>query len=173
MRFATGFVSTDHFKYPFAHFRGRNWRIQVGPQNAGNPTDFARSGNRSIAAKEVFIIAESEVVARRVASNIVGAMTLLEGSSALIPDLSDAFDWQHNPPSNVKRLHVGSFSRSDFPLACRIAARVSYSLRLQHALAKFKLSSETASLPWIDLDPDHSETIPRWHRPEDHVRLAG
>jgi hypothetical protein len=61
---------------------------------------------------------------------------------------------------------------SDFPLACRIAARVSYNLSLQYALAKYKLSSETASFGWIDLDPDHSETIPRWHRPEDHVRLA-
>jgi hypothetical protein len=172
MRFATGFVAIDHFEYPPVRLRGRNWRIRFGPQISGESTTNTLLGNRVIESKEVFITAESETVARRVASDIVGAMTLLEGSSALIPDLSDAFHWQHDPAPNVKRLHAGHWATSGFPLACRIAVRVSYSLRLEYALAKFKLSSETASFGWIDLDPCHSETIPRWHRAEDHVRLA-
>ena len=173
MRFATGFVSTDHFEYPPAQFRGRNWRIRFVPQTEARSTTSRRLGNSVIASKEVFIIAKSKTVARRVASNVVGAMTLLEGSSVLIGNVSDALDWQHDPPSNIKRLHaIRSWSMRGFPLACRIAARVSYSLRLQYALAKFKLSCETSSFDWIDLDPDHSETIPRWHRAEDHVRLA-
>jgi len=167
-----GFVSTDHFEYPAAQFRGRNWRIRFGPQSDGNPVASARFGNRVIRSKEVFILTKSEPVARRVASRVVEAMTLLNGSSVLIPDLSDALDLQPDRAHKVKRLHVGYWSMDGFPLACRIVARLSHSLRHQYALAKFKLSSEYASFAWIDLDPSHSETIPRWHRAEDHVRLA-
>jgi hypothetical protein len=172
MRFATGFVSTDHFEYPPATFCGRSWRIQLGPQSKGSPIINGHLGNQAIASNEVFIVARSETVARRVASNVVGAMTLLEGSSVLIPDLSDAFHRQDDPEPNVKRLHAGCWSTSGFPLACRIAVRASFSLPFQYALAKYKLSCETASFAWIDLDPRHSEIIPRWHRAEDHVRLA-
>jgi len=83
MRFATGFVSTDHFEYPPAQLRGPNWRIRFGPQTERGRITSARRGNRVIPSKEVFIIADSETVARRVASNVVGAMTLLDGSSGI------------------------------------------------------------------------------------------
>jgi hypothetical protein len=170
MRFATGFVSTDHFQYPLAQFRGRNWRIRFGPQSKGSSITTAEIGNRVIPSKEVFIIANSESVARRVASSVVEAMTLLEGST--VPNFSHSFPWQHDPAPNTKRLHAEQWSNRGFPVACRIAVRASHRLRLQYALAKFKLSCENSSFDWIDLDPDQSRTIPRWHRAEDHLRLA-
>jgi hypothetical protein len=153
MRFSTGFVSVDHFKYPPAQFRGPKWCIRFGPQTEERSTTSARRGNRVIPAKEVFIIANSETVARRVASNVVAALTLVEGSSVLVPALSDSCDWQYDSAPNAKRLHAGQLATSGFPLACQITARASYSHRLQYALAKFKLSCETASFGWIDLDP--------------------
>jgi hypothetical protein len=173
MRFATGFVSIDHFEYPPTQLRGRNWRIRFGQKTEESYSCTSTLlGNRTIPPKEVFIIAKTETVARRVASDIVGAMTLLQCGSVLIPEMSDALDWQCEPPPKVKRLHSGGWSMSGFPLACRIAARAASRLRLQYALAKFKLSCETASFASVDLDPYHSETIPRGHRAEDHVRLA-
>lgn len=172
MRFATGFVSTDHFEYPPAQLRGRDWRIEFGTQTEGSPAIKSHDGHRVFASKEVFIIARSETVARQVTSDIVGAMTLLEGSSVLIPELSDLLHLDNDPAAKVKHLHAGSWSISGFPLACRIAVRASNHLRLRYALAKYRLSSETASFAWIDLDPNHSETIPRWEHAEDHVRLA-
>jgi hypothetical protein len=60
MRFATGFVSPDHFEYPLAQFRGRNWRIRFGPITKGGPITSSYVGNRVIGAREVFIIANSE-----------------------------------------------------------------------------------------------------------------
>jgi hypothetical protein len=160
MRFATGFVSPDHFRYPPTQFKGQNWRIRFGPLTEGSPITSDPLGNRRTALKEVFIIAKSETVARRVASNVVGAMTLLEGSSHLIPDVSDAFNWQDDPAPNVRRLHAATWSVDSFPLACRIAVRVSHRLRLQYALAKFKLSSETASVTLHEIGSREGAGIP-------------
>jgi hypothetical protein len=172
MRFATGFLSLDRCEYTPKQLHGRNWQIRFGPQTGGTPTSYTHINGREVPAKEVFIIAKSETIARRVLSNIAAAITLLQGSSAMTPELPSPRPWERDPAPNVKLLHSGSLSMSGFPVACRIAARVSYSLRLQYALAKFDLSCKTASFDWIDLDPHHSDTIPRWHRPEDHVRLA-
>lgn len=169
-RFATGFVSTDHFEYSTAELRGRNWLIQFGPQTAGSPITSCQDGNRIVRSKEVFILAPSEIVARQVASDVVGAMTLLNGSA---PPFIEGWDAPvlHNHASTT-RLHAGTVATDHFPLACRIAVSASNRLRRQYALAKFRLSCGSASFPSVDLDPSHSETIPRWHRPEDHVRLA-
>lgn len=176
MRFATGLISPDYFQYPSVQLRGPNWCIRFGRRiDEGASTTSTFWNGRLIAAKEVFIIAKSERTARRVVSDIVSAMVLLEGSTALIPDLAVPVDWQNDANEHrtgAKRLHSGGWSMSGFPLACRIAARVSRRLSLQYALAKLKLSCETASFHEIDLDPYHSESIPRWHRTEDHVRLA-
>jgi hypothetical protein len=177
MRFATGFVVMDHFEYPQTRFRARNWRIELGPMSKGTQCYTSHCGKRTIPAKEIFIIAKSEAVARRVASTILGAMTLLGGESVTIPNISPDV-WaelgvQLDPaPPNVKQLHGGCWSAMQFPLACLLTARVSRSLRLQYALAKFRLSTETASWAWVDLDPHHSETMSRWHHADDHVRLA-
>jgi len=183
MRFATGFISADHFRYPAVRYRGRNWHILFGPQSVGIPTINSHVGRRVIPAKEVFITAKSERIARAVASNIVGAMVLLQGSSVLIPELTDAIelheiaglrgmDEVRSAAAEVRRLYVGHWSTDDFPLACRIASRVTHSLSLQYAVSKFRLSTESASFHFADLDPNNSDIIPRWHRAEDHVRLA-
>jgi hypothetical protein len=171
MRFATGFMSIDRSQYKPEQLRGRNWRVRFSPPaDRSTASYFTRRGNRDVAAKEILIVAESETVARRAVSRILGAMTLLQGSSSVIADLP--LVRQQDQDSAVKRLHNGAWSISGLPLACRIAVQASRRRRLEYALAKFKLSSETSSFDWIDLDPDHSETIPRWHRAEDHVRLA-
>jgi hypothetical protein len=62
--------------------------------------------------------------------------------------------------------------RMNVPLACLIAASASWRLQYVYGLAKLRLSKETFSLPPIDLDPSHSDSVPKFLLPEDHVRLA-
>jgi hypothetical protein len=61
---------------------------------------------------------------------------------------------------------------SNIPLGCMVAARASTRLEYIYALAKFRLSLETYSLPVVDLDPSLSENVPKSPLPEDHVRMA-
>jgi hypothetical protein len=60
----------------------------------------------------------------------------------------------------------------NIPLACLIAAAASWRLQYVYGLAKLRLSLETFSLPIVELDPYHSDNVPKSPLPEDHVRLA-
>ena len=61
---------------------------------------------------------------------------------------------------------------SNIPLACLVAARASSRLQYNYALAKLRLSFEMYFLHWVELDPHHSENVPKSPLPEDHVRSA-
>jgi hypothetical protein len=63
-------------------------------------------------------------------------------------------------------------SSPHIPLACLLAAKISYRLKFVYALARLQISMDILSTPTIDLDPTHSLNIPKSVFPEDHVRIA-
>ena len=131
--------------------------------------------------KEVMIWAADEVAAQRAADLIHAARLLLDGCNTF----SHIYAGEHAPirPAGTNsndELNGGEpdliaqrrVMTSNIPLACLVAARASSRLQYVYALAKLRLSFETYSLPVVELDPHHSENVPKSPLPEDHVRLA-
>lgn len=56
--------------------------------------------------------------------------------------------------------------------ACKIACKASFRKNYTYALTKYKLGSSLFSIPFIDLEPTHSEHIPLLKYESDHTRLA-
>jgi hypothetical protein len=76
------------------------------------------------------------------------------------PDIEDESEvmsrMKRGEPRGRKHVHA-----ADFPWACQIAAKASHRLDNVYALTKWKLSAQTFSSPPIQLDPQHTPTIPK------------
>jgi hypothetical protein len=128
----------------------------------------------------VIIRATKQVNAQRAADLIHAARLLLDGSNML----SHLYPGEHAPIHTAARntgaltsdestfLSHAKVMTGDIPLACLIAARASWHLDYVYALSKLRLSFETFSMPFVELDPFHSKNVPVSPLPEDHVRLA-
>jgi len=136
---------------------------------------------KTYAAKEVVIHARKDDRAQRAADLIHAARLILNASNVL----SHIYPGEHAPIWPLERNYRSKSAIDDsgdviharvmtmnIPLACLIAATASWRLQYVYALAKLRLSLETFSLPTIDLDPYHSDNVPKSLLPEDHVRLA-
>ncbi|MGL6075768.1 MAG: hypothetical protein ACRC8S_16550 [Fimbriiglobus sp.] len=148
----TGFLICDLDSYEVTDFKRPGWRIE-----------FVKSKMTS-SALEIQIVARSMDTAKRVASNIFSAMTLLHGGSKSLPE-SSLYEISDRLPQT-------SFSAPGFPAACQIATKISAEQDLEYALAKYRLSCDVSSFSCDELNPDKIERIPCWTWPEDHVRLA-
>lgn len=60
----------------------------------------------------------------------------------------------------------------EFPLACKLAAKISFHRSYVNAVNKYLLSCEIHSTHWIDLNPLHSPTIPLSPFTYDHLRYG-
>ena len=179
--FHTGLMACDYFRFPDPPYRGKSWYFDLVPPATDLPVASTIVGDRVFPAKEVVIWANRDVTAQRAADLAHTARLLLEGSNLL----SRLYPGEHapihraNPQIAVKLTEDESafLSRTqtvtpNIPLACRIAAQASLKLEYVYALAKLRLSIETFSVPFIELDPFHSANLPKSPLPEDHVRMA-
>jgi hypothetical protein len=179
--FHTGLMAFDYYRFPDPPYQGSGWRFDLIVPPTELPVGSAVVNDAIYPAKEVIIWAEQEIAAQRAADLTHAARLLIEGSNLL----SHLYPGEHAPiqQANPEFSSELTEDESDFlsrtqvmapsiPLACRIAARASLRLQYVYALAKLRLSLETFSVPFIDLDPFHSANLPKSDLPEDHVRMA-
>jgi hypothetical protein len=178
LHFHTGLHTSDWHRYPTPPYRGRGWSVIFAKPTTEFPQGGEYSGNKFYPYKEVIISARDQLAAQRALNIIYNARNVLNGSN-LFGLLS------FGPPSvsqvqaeNASRLiHEVSdrptfSSSSNIPLACLIGARISQKLKFVYALARLQISMEIMSVPTIELDPTHSDNIPKSVFAEDHIRMA-
>ncbi len=180
MAYHTGLFAGDYSRFPRPPYRGNGWHANLIATDSEFSTSMNISG-KTYLAKEVVIRAKTEDKAQRAADLIHAARLVLDASNVL----SHIYPGEHAPiwplqkndrsksgideSENVTHQRVMTMN---IPLACLIAARASWRLQYVYGLAKLRLSLETFSLPTVELDPYHSDNMPKSLLPEDHVRLA-
>jgi hypothetical protein len=168
----------DYYRFPPLPYRGNGWLLDLVALPKDHTTISEHANGRIYRAKEVIVRTDNETKAQRAAGLIHAARLLLEGSSCL----SHIGPGEHAPIHQAQKT-LSTESEVDFlkhrlvltqniPLACLFACRASFRLQAIYALAKLRLSFDTYSVPFIELDPQHSENIPRSLFPEDHVVFA-
>jgi hypothetical protein len=159
-------------QFPKGPYAGKGWIIDFVLPFSKYPPASEMIGNKVHIVKEVVIRAKNEVVAQRAADIIHASRLLLEGCNLS----SQLYPGEHAPiftaTDKLKLKAIPWVETASIPLACLVAAKASRKLEYIYALAKIRLSLETFSLPTIQLDPHHSENIPKSPLPEDHVRMA-
>lgn len=176
--FHTGLMTADYYRFPRPPYHGKGWLLDLVPLPEELTVGLERAKGRIYKSKEVVVRSDHEVKAQRAADLIHAGRLLLEGSSCL----SHVWPSEHAPVYQGTKT-LATVGESDFvkhklvltrdiPLACLIACRASFRLQAVYALAKLRLSFDTYSVPFVELDPHHSENIPKSPFPEDHVVLA-
>lgn len=181
MLFRTGFMTTDYYRFPRPPYKGRGWKLGLRLPAGEFRVASEHFENRVYPGKEVVVRADSAVLAQKAGDLVHGARLLLEGSNVF----SHLYPGEHVP---VVKTSGGGRSDAeedgmdflaerrtvapDIPLACLIAARISWRVRRVYALAKLRLSLETFSLPFVELDPHRRENVPKSPLPDDHVCMA-
>jgi hypothetical protein len=181
MAYHTGLFAADYSRFPRPPYQGNGWHANLIARDSELPMGSMSISGKTYPAKEVVIHAKTHDQAQRAANLIHAARLVLNASNVL----SHIYPGEHAPiwplekndrsksaideSENVTHPHVMTMN---IPLACLIAASASWRLQYVYGLAKLRLSLETFSLPTIELDPYHSDNVPKSLFPEDHVRLA-
>jgi hypothetical protein len=171
-------MTADYYRFPRPPYRGSGWLLDLARLPEELTVSRERANRRIYRAKEVVVRSDNEIKAQRAADLIHASCLLLEGSSSL----SHVLPGEHAPVFQATKT-LATVPESDFvqhslvltrdiPLACLVASRASLRLQMVYALAKLRLSFDTYSVPFVELDPHHSENIPKSPFPEDHVALA-
>lgn len=165
MRFSTGYFCSDYSRSEATPpFRGTNFELHLGPDLPERGGAF--DGRRLWPVREVLVEAESVEVAQR-AANLVRLARSMIANEAPFEPLPVA------PHVRGAERQGDTVGMSSFPLAMYVAAKTTLRARRVRALAKYGLSLELWSAPFIELDPGHAPFhLPRSVHPEDHVRLA-
>lgn len=179
--FHTGLLVSDYFRFPPPPYHGNRWHLNFILPPTELPIGSTHFGDKIYPAKEVVIFSETKEKEQRAANLIHAARLLLDASNFL----SHIHPGDHAPiyAANVNCATNLELGESEFlkhqyvqtmniPLACLVAARASLGVQFVYALARLRLSFETFSIPFIELDPSHSENVPKSVLLEDHVRLA-
>jgi len=170
-QFATGLITTDFLEHARPPFIGKNWRLvyRVEPQ----PRHHMVYGRRVVRGREIIIEAQNQVVAQKVISLIHGALLLLWNG----PFMADLY-WRVEEVGTQKiRLKSGGkalfqLETGEIPVACGIAAKLSFNRRLTYAVHKFVLSHQVYAPDLRSLDPSEGIHHPLSSFPEDHVRFS-
>jgi hypothetical protein len=173
-RYLTGLVTTDYWRSQRFPYKSRDWRLEF------TETDVSRNHreerlnlkHKPIIGKEVLINARTEVVAQRAAFLLQGSLDLLDGHSIFSQMGGTLEILDAKRASSADRKHRASRSQSNIPLACKVAARIGTKRRWIYSLSKLWLSYQNISIAGVDLDPTHSENIPKSTHPRDHVAYA-
>jgi hypothetical protein len=127
-------------------------------------------------APQLFVEANSRIVAQRVCDLVVAAFCVIDGSAVFY---SDGLLALPHDSSDLEDLDERDLRRSDTVarygamLASRLAAKCSQRKSLAYALFKLNLSFQSASTHWIDLDPSHGPNNFKVVKdPKVHVALA-
>ncbi len=177
--FHTGLYSIDYFQFPSFPYKGNVWHVELCRSDRKNSVTRTHVGKKTYSARELAIFARNRESAQRAADLIHSSRLLLEGSNVMShldsgehiriwpiegPDEEESGDGLRPPKSRI--------ATTLFPLAGMIAAKASLRSDCVYALAKLRVSIELASVALMDLDPAHSENIPKSPFPEDQVRMA-
>lgn len=184
--FHTGLYAIDYFEYPRFPHKGKNWHIGLC-QPDDEFTSLTRDG-RTYPPRPLVIFAIDFESAQRAADLVHASRLLLDGSNVMshLDSGEHAQIWplggsdaEQSVVSYRHRAFVDGYRDRKFrmitmhlPFATMVAAKSSFKLEYIYALAKLRVSFELASLALIDLDPNHSENLPKSPFPEDHVRMA-
>ena len=179
MGFHTGLYALDYFRYPEFPYRGRNWHIELCQPNRKNCSTSLEMDGKTYPARELSIFARDYDSAQRAGDLVHSSRLLLDGSNVMshLESGEHLQVWPIGSPDIDKfghdlRLGRHQICTMDLPMACLVAAKVSFKLEYVYALAKLRVSFELASAPPKDLDPSQSDNIPKSPFPEDHVRMA-
>lgn len=181
MAYHTGLFAADYSRFPPPPYRGNGWHADLIAAESEFSVGSMDISGKTYSAKEVVICATTNEKAQRAADLIHAARLVLDASSVLshIYPGEHAPIWpleQNNRPKSANdESEIVTHQRvmtMNIPLACLIAAAASWRLQYVYGLAKLRLSLETFSLPIVELDPYHSDNVPKSPLPEDHVRLA-
>jgi hypothetical protein len=170
MAYHTGLFAADYSRFPRPPYRGNGWHANLIATDSEFSIGQMRISGKTYTAKEVVIRAKKDDKAQRAANLIHAARLVLNASNVL----SHIYPGEHAPiwplekndrlgsavdeSENVTHPHVMAVN---IPLACLIAASASWRLQYVYGLAKLRLSLETFSLPTIELDPYHSDNVPK------------
>jgi hypothetical protein len=167
-RFWTGFVTVGDEPYqPTPPFNGAGWQAALALQRKKPSTVHG--------GQEVVLYASSWASAQRALDLIHGYHLLLRGD----PDVFDFDLIAHNAqePSWMDKderdaLVNKTYSTSDFPLACAVAAKASRLRKWVYAVSKYKFSLSLYSVHHVDLEPWRSPHLRISSFPADHVTFS-
>jgi hypothetical protein len=176
--FAAGLYTSDYYQFPKPPYKGKGWRVHFASVRGGFPFSSERYKGRTYLAKVVVIEAAGQVMAVKAHELIHASILALHAQDpfswlspgwkpGLHPTARIGRGWPDKDTLSFLRRHRST--THDFPLACLVACRASRRLRTVYALEKLRLSLETFSLPFVDLDPSHGGYLPRSRIPRDHV----
>jgi hypothetical protein len=176
--FCTNLFTSDYYRFPKYPYSGRGWRVYLARAYGAPPFDSELYQGRTYHAKVVVIRAGG--TARVIAAlNLVHASMLALHGSDPISVVLPGWTPRLHPTTRIGRdwpdKDTASFLKGNrrceghIPLACLIACRAAHRLETVYALEKLRLSLETFSLHFVDLDPSHTGYLRRSSIPRDHV----
>ncbi|MGI5891813.1 MAG: hypothetical protein ACOX7H_03625 [Bacillota bacterium] len=145
---------------------GKNFRILFSDVKQ-------KLGKEYLIKHEIIIEAKSIFRAQFVCDLIICSMCVLEGH--LLLGIRDTAVYPLDSNSVEKPLYdcqMVECQTEGFPLACKLAAKISFHSSYVNAVNKFLLSCEIHSTHWVDLDPTHSPQIPLSPFTYDHLRYG-
>lgn len=152
---------------PKPPFKGAGWKASFAPQRRDPPTVYK--------GKEIVLHATSWASAQRALDLILGCHQLVLGDPHVFPIHPIAHnetepEWmeEHERRAEVEK----TYSTSDFPLACAVAAKASRRRHWVYAVAKYKFSLSLYSVHHMDLEPWKSPHLAVSSFPGDHVMFS-
>jgi hypothetical protein len=179
--FLTGLITTDYLRFPPFPYRSRHWSVdlvETEPSGRHHERFFALGGAETrTVGKEVAIVAKNTSAALKAAFLLQATGDVLFGSSFPIPGAGPLEICELGKADAIRRDEHGNELRSTrsmqgIPTHCQLAIRAAAKMRFVYALTKTWLSLQVFSVPMIDLDPSHSETIPKSPHPGNQVAYA-
>jgi hypothetical protein len=166
-KFWTGMTTlVDEPFQPEPPFTGAGWQATLSPQR---PRPHKIKGGQ-----EVILQASSWSSAQRALDLILGCHQLVQGPHVfdihLVANNADEPGWigEHER----KALSKQTYSSSDIPLACAIAAKASRNRKWFYGVAKYRFSLSLYSVQHMDMEPWHSHHLPISAFPSDHVTFS-
>ena len=182
-RYLTGLITTDYWHFPKFPYSADQWSLHLArtakSKRCVESIAGPRERNRLVVGREVVIEAKHALSARRAAFTIQAAAQVLDGSAFLswwggaVIELQEIGGRRREDAEHETNSDKGAMcSRPNIPIECMVAVKAVRRRNWVYALSKLWLSYQIHSVAGIDLDPAHSETIPKSTHPIDHVSCA-
>lgn len=185
MEYALNYIVTDLTMHALPPYTGKGWSVRLEPLELigrDSRQHIAHHGDTEETGKVVIIDSGSYVRAFAASRLIHAAHCVLDGSN-IVHELTDDIGIVPYPVDRIFVAELGSHENQKFiaekmvscsktPLACMLAAKVSFRRCRQYALFKLYHSYRQHSTWFTDLDPSNPVMLPRSELPEDHVAFA-
>jgi hypothetical protein len=167
-KFWTGLITPGNEQFqPTPPFSGAGWQATFAPQRKKPPTVHG--------GQEVVLHATSWASAQRALQLIHGCHLLIQGNPdvfriQLIANNSGEPAWMSKEERDA--LRKNTYSTSNFPVACAVAAKASRRRNWVTAIARYKFSVDLFSVHSVDMEPWKSPHLKVSLFPDDHVMFS-